>query len=79
MCVACRRLCLEDEAGVLDLLAEVFGDNRQQLRQEWRAADPVYLERTCVAVAPDGTLVGAASYAVRHRRDPAGRPGRSGT
>jgi GNAT superfamily N-acetyltransferase len=67
-----------DEPAILDLWAAVFGEDRDELRRACRAADPAWLERTRIAVAADGRLLGAASYSVRRLRDAAGRPRRVG-
>jgi predicted N-acetyltransferase YhbS len=76
--VVYRQLRPEDEAGVRELWAEVFGDDPEELGRAWRAAEQEYPAHTLVAVGPDDTLLGAARYTVRHLRDRAGRPRRVG-
>jgi GNAT superfamily N-acetyltransferase len=78
MSVSYRNMLPEDEDAVFGLRMHTWGAPDIDYVRRNACSDPLYLQHTFVAFAPDGTLLSTAGYWLRHIRDARGTPRRVG-
>ena len=74
MPVTYRRMLPEDEEAVFQLRMRTWGHPSIEHIRQSAYSDPLYLQHTYAALAPDGALLSTVRYWLRHIRDASGTP-----
>lgn len=74
MDVEYRRMRKDEEYQAFKLWADTFGGGDAEISRHYIAPDPDYLNRTLLAVAPDGVIAATLHYWIYSLRDANGNP-----
>ncbi len=74
MQVEYRRMRVEDELQAFTLWANTFGEGNPEISRRYISPDPNYLDRTLLAIFPDGTIAATLHYCIYPIRDDKGTP-----